>query len=221
MFITQLEYREKNTTTNWKRITFPLQVNLTSEDAQLPQRLLHIIASLPAFGSNQPNHGFADAISRMTFQAAHSEYMWFAKSTLQDDKLLVDEEELYNQDNTMLMRRAFGELTIGEAPTETIPVEQSMLAQHPELEVLQKLQKAFQRVQYYQPTDANQETLLQQMKEVPHGTLILLDGCQLSAPLDLSALTTRKDVQVLATGCTGLPTMAITKKGKMISCNIE
>ena len=163
----------------------------------------------------------ADAISRMTFQAAHSEYMWFAKSTLQDDKLLVDEEELYNQDNTMLMRRAFGELTIGEAPTETIPVEQSMLAQHPELEVLQKLQKAFQRVQDYQPTDANQETLLQQMKEVPHGTLILLDGCQLSAPLDLSALTTRKDVQVLATDCTGLPTMTITKNGKMISCNIE
>ncbi len=221
MFITQLEYREKSTATNWKRISFPLQVNLTSEDAQMPQRLLHIIASLPAFGSNQPNHGFADAISRMTFQTAHSEYMWFAKSTLQDGKLLVDEEELYNQDNTMLMRRAFGELTIGDEPNQTIPVEQSMLTQHPELEVLQKLQQAFQRVQYYQPTDANGNTILQQMNEAPHGTLLLLDGSQLSAPLDLSALTARKDLQIIATGCTGLPVMTISKKGKMISCSME
>lgn len=219
MFITQLEYREKPTATNWKRVKFPLQVSLISEDAQLPQRLLAIIASLPAFGSNRPNHGFTDAISRVTFQAAHSEYMWFAKSTLQDNKLLVDEEELYNQDNTMLMRRAFDELTIGDAPNEKIPIDQSMLAQHSELEVLQKLQKAFQRVQHHQATDANRESILQQMKDAPHGTLILLDGSQLSQPLDLSFFAERKDLQIIATGCIGLPEeMSITKKGKMISC---
>lgn len=222
MFITQLEYREKPTATNWKRVKFPLQVSLISEDAQLPQRLLAIIASLPAFGSNRPNHGFTDAISRVTFQAAHSEYMWFAKSTLQDNKLLVDEEELYNQDNTMLMRRAFDELTIGDAPNEKIPIDQSMLAQHSELEVLQKLQKAFQRVQHHQAADANRESILQQMKDAPHGTLILLDGSQLSKPLDLSFFAERKDLQIIATGCIGLPEeMSITKKGKMISYSIE
>lgn len=222
MFITQLEYREKRTATNWKRIKFPLQVNLTAEDAQLPQRLLTIIGSLPAFGSNAPQHSFTDAICRVTFQAAHSEYMWFAKSTVQDGQLLVDEEELYDQDNTMLMRRAFGELTVGDQPVEAIPVEQSMLAQHPESEALQALQRAFQRVQHYQLTDANLADNWQQIQAAPHGTLLLLDGSALSAPLDLSPLTSRQDVQVIATGCTGLPAeLSITQKGKMISCNVQ
>lgn len=220
MFITQLEYREKPTATNWKRIVFPLQANLTADDAQLPQRLLRILAALPAFGRNLPGHGFADAISRTTFQAAHRQFMWFAKSTLQDGQLLIDEEELYAQDDTMLMRRAFGELTIGDAPGEAIPAEQSMLAQHPELEVLQTLQRAFQRVQYHQLTDAAQEALLQQLKNAPHGTLLLLDGSQLSAPLDVSNLTARSDLQLITTGCTGLPEMHISQKGKMISCKL-
>ena len=63
MFLTQLEYREKPTATNWKRICFPQKVTLVSEDTQLPVHLLHIIAALPAFGRNQAQHGFADAIS--------------------------------------------------------------------------------------------------------------------------------------------------------------
>ena len=59
MFITQLEYREKPTATNWKRITFPKHVNLASEDAELPVRLLRIIAALPAFGRNEQQHAAA------------------------------------------------------------------------------------------------------------------------------------------------------------------
>lgn len=218
MFITQMEYREKPTTTNWKRIQFPLRANFVSENADLPVRLLHIIAALPAFGANAQNHGFADAISRVVFQAAHSEYMWFAKSTLQDGNLLVDEEELYDKDDIMLMRRAFGELTVGDAPAEEIPVAESMLAQHPELDVLQKLQQAFQRVQMYHLTPENQEEALQQILAAPHGTLVLVDGSKLNTPLDLSAILERNDIQVLTTNCTGLPDMTITKKGKMISC---
>jgi hypothetical protein len=143
--------------------------------------------------------------------------MWFAKSTTEDGKLLVDEEELYDQGSNMLMRRAFGELTLGDAPNETIPVAESMLAQHPELDVLQKLQKAFGQVQYHHLTDNTQATMLQQIADAPHGTLFLLDGSQLSEPLDLSTVT-RTDVQILAAGCTGLPEMTISKKGKMISC---
>lgn len=218
MFITQLEYREKPTATNWKRIQFPLRANFVSDDAELSARLLRIIAALPAFGANAQNHGFADAISRVVFQAAHSEYMWFAKSTLQDGSLLVDEEELYDKDDIMLMRRAFGELTIGDAPSEEIPVAESMLAQHTELDVLQKLQQAFQRVQMYHLTADNQEQALQQILAAPHGTLILVDGSNLTTPLDLSAVLERKDIQVLTINCIGLPDMTITKKGKMISC---
>lgn len=218
MFITRMEYREKATATNWKRIQFPLHANFVSDNAELSVRLLHIIAALPAFGANAQNHGFADAISRIVFQAAHSEYMWFAKSTLQDDNLLVDEEELYDKGDALLMRRAFGELTIGDAPAEELPVAESMLAQHPELDVLQKLQQAFQRVQVYQLTEENKDQALQQILTAPHGTLLLVDGSSLNAPLDLSAVSERNDIQVLTTNCTGLPEMTITQKGKMISC---
>ena len=218
MFITQLEYREKLTATNWKRITFPLRVNFVSEDCSLPVHLLQIIAALPNFGRNVQNHGFADAISRMTFRAAHNEFMWFAKSTTQDGKLLIDEEELYDQDSNMLMRRAFAELTIGDAPTEEMPIAQSMLTQHAELEVLQKLQNAFQRVQFYKATAENKDTLLQQIITAQHGTLILLDGSQLDAPLNLSATAEHKDIQLITTNCAGLLDMTITKKGNMISC---
>lgn len=222
MFLKQLEYREKPTATGWRRITFPQQVNLVSEDTALPTRLLSIIAALPAFGRNDAKHRFADAISRMTFQAAHQQFMWFAKSTMQDGNLLIDEEELYDNGDVMLMRRAFGEMTLfassDEGTNEAIPVNESMLVQHPELEVLQKLQAAFQRVQYHTLTDDTAQQSLAQLSQAQHGTLLLLDGSQLSTPLDVSALAQRKDIQIIATGCSGIPEMTITKKGKMISC---
>ena len=222
MFIRQLEYREKPTATGWRRITFPQYVNLTSEDAALPVRLLHILRSLPAFGHNEADHGFADGISRMTFQAAHQQYMWFAKSTMQDGSLLVDEEELYDGGDVMLMRRAFGEMTIftsaEEGENSPIPVNESMLAQHPELNVLQKLQNGFSLVQYHQLTDDNAQAVLAQIIEVQHGTLILLDGSALSSPLDVSEAAKRSDLQLITIGCSGIPDMTITQKGKMISC---
>ena len=111
MFITQMEYREKSTATNWKRMQFPLHANLVAEDPALATRLLDHIAALAAFGRNENTHQFINAISRITLKAAHLEFMWFAKSTVQDGQFLVDEEELYAQDNTMLMRRAFAALT--------------------------------------------------------------------------------------------------------------
>lgn len=223
MFITQLEYREKPTATNWKRITFPKHVNLASEDAELPVRLLRIIAALPAFGRNEQQHGFADAISRMTFLAGHQQFMWFAKSTVQNGSLLVDEEELYDSGDVMLMRRAFGEMTVftsaDSGENEAIPAGETMLVQHPELEVLQKVQKGFSLVQFHQLTDDNAQTVLAQITDAPHGTLILLDGSRLSSPLDVSAAK-RNDLQIITTGCTGIPNMTITQKSKMISCLI-
>ncbi len=221
MFITQLEYREKPTATGWRRINFPQHVNLTAEDAALPVRLLNIVAALPAFGRNDAQHNFADAISRMTFKAAHQQFMWFAKSTMQDGALLVDEEELYDGGDVMLMRRAFGELTIGDNPNEAIAVNQSMLAQHPELEVLRKVQHGFSRMQYHKLTDGNAEAILAQIIDAQHGTLILLDGSQLSQPLDVSAAAQRSDLQLITVGCTGIQNMNITQKGKMISCVCE
>ncbi len=222
MFIRQLEYREKPTATGWRRITFPQYVNLTSEDAALPVRLLNIIRSLPAFGQNAAHHGFADGISRMIFQAAHQQFMWFAKSTMQAGALLVDEEELYDSGDVMLMRRAFGEMTIFTSAEEgenlAIPTHESMLTQNTGLDVLQKLQNGFKRVQYHQLTDDTAKDILAQISEAQHGTLLLLDGSALSAPLDVSKAAKRTDLQLITIGCTGIPDMTITQKGKMISC---
>ena len=222
MFIRQLEYREKPTATGWRRITFPQYVNLTSEDAALPVRLMNIIRSLPAFGKNEAQHGFADGISRMTLQAAHQQFMWFAKSTMQDGRLLVDEEELYDGGDVMLMRRAFGEMTIftsaEEGENSAIPEDESMLAQHPELDVLQKLQNGFNRMQYHKLTDDNAKDTLAQIIDAQHGTLLLLDGSGLSAPLDVTDVAKRTDLQLITIGCTGIPDIIITQKGKMINC---
>lgn len=57
--------------------------------------------------------------------------MWFAKSTVQDGQFLVDEEELYAQDNTMADGcRAFAALTTADDQEKEIPVTESMLAQN-------------------------------------------------------------------------------------------
>ena len=217
MVITQVEYREKSTATNWRRITFPLRANFTCDDAQLPVQLLQIIFALTCFGRGEAQSKFANAIGRMTFQAAHNEYLWFAKSTTENQSFLVDEEELYDKNGAMLMRRAFDTLTIGDAPAETLPVQSSMLTQTHKLGVLVTLQQSFQRVQFLQLTEQNRQQVMQFLTDAQHGTLFLLDGSSLSTPLDLLAIS-RNDIQILATGCSGLPPMQIIKKGKMISC---
>ena len=160
MFITQLEYREKSTATNWRRITFPL----------LPVQLLQIIFALTCFGRGEAQSKFANAISRMTFQAAHNEYLWFAKSTTENQSFLVDEEELYDKNGAMLMRRAFDTLTVGDAPAETLPVQSSMLTQTHKLGVLVTVQQSFQRVQFLQLTEHNRPQVMQFRTEAQHGT---------------------------------------------------
>lgn len=76
--------------------------------------------------------------------------------------VLVDEEELYAQDNTMLMRRAFAALTTADDLEKEIPVTESMLAQNIGSTVLDKLQNSLQRVQYYKPTDSTAAHIQQQ-----------------------------------------------------------
>lgn len=217
MRITQLEYREKSTLNTWRRITFPVKANLVSEEAALPSTLLDMLGSLAAFACNRPNN-FTNGISRMTFRVAHEEYMWFAKTGIEDGVSFIDEEELYNQDNVMLMRRAEEHMAINEQTVDPIPVNETMLIQHPELEVLQKLQKAFGAVQYHVLRDDTCAGIVEQIAALPHGALVLLDATALSTPLDVSALADREDIQLLTAGCTGLPAFTITKKGRMISC---
>lgn len=72
MFITQMEYREKSTATNWKRMQFPLHANLVAEDPALATRLLDHIAALAAFGRNENTHQFINAISRHYFESSSS-----------------------------------------------------------------------------------------------------------------------------------------------------
>ncbi|MBO5428971.1 MAG: hypothetical protein J6A10_03285, partial [Peptococcaceae bacterium] len=83
MFITQLEYREKTAAINWRRMQFEKQMNFVSEDGALPVQLLNIIASLVHFGSGKAEHQFINGIARVTLHAAHQQFMWFCKSTLQ------------------------------------------------------------------------------------------------------------------------------------------
>ena len=217
MFLTQLEYRDKTTATNWRRMQFAKQMNFVSEEPELPHTLLNIIASLTAFGAHQDGPQFANGIARVTLQAAHQQFMWFCKSTLQDGSLLIDEEELYDDGETLLMRRAFEEFTLADTAAGRIAVDQSMLAQHPELEVLQKLQLGFQRVLFLQPTDDTVTDALEQLHTAAHGTLVLVDAHRLSTPLNLSAYTKRSDIQLLTVNCTGIPDYTLERKGKNIS----
>ena len=217
MFITQLEYREKTTAINWRRMQFDKHMNFVSEDHALPVQLLDIIASLVQFGAGKQGHQFANGIARVTFHAAHQQFMWFCKSTQQEDALLIDEEELYDDGDTLLMRRAFEEFTLADTEAGKINVSQSMLVQHQELEVLQKLQHGFGRVLYLKPNDSTVEPALVQMRNVAHGTLILLDGSLLSAPLDVTELAQRSDVQLLTVNATGIADYILERKGKNIA----
>lgn len=217
MFLTQLEYRNKVTATNWRRMQFSKQMNFVSEGNILSAQLLQIIVSLVEFGANKPGHQFANGIARMTLQAAHSQFMWFCKSTLADDGLRIDEEELYDDGETLLMRRAFEEFTLADTEAGTIAVQQSMLAQHQELAVLQKLQHGFNRVFYAKLEDSTAAAVLEQLKTVPHGTMVLLDGSGLSAPLDITVLAQRSDIQLLTVNCTGLASYTLVQKGKNIA----
>ena len=217
MFITQLEYREKTAAINWRRMQFEKQMNFVSEDGALPVQLLNIIASLVYFGSGKAEHQFINGIARVTFHAAHQQFMWFCKSTLQDDTLLIDEEELYDDGDTLLMRRAFEAFTLADTEAGNIAVDTSMLAQHQELEVLQKLQHGFSRLLYLKPDNTNQDEVLAQVRSAQHGTLILLDGSALSAPLDISEAAQRSDIQLLTVNCTGIPNHTLERKGKAIA----
>lgn len=217
MFITQLEYREKATATNWRRMQFTKQMNFQSEDLTLPATLLQTIASIAAFGANKPTHGFANGIARITFQAAHEQYMWFCKSTLQENTLLIDEEELYNSGDALLMRRAFESFTLADTEAGLINISVSMLAQHPELEVLQTLQQSLQRVHYFCAEDPTASDILAQIRTAPHGTLILLDASACTTPLDVSEFAKRSDIQLLTLHCSGIPDYTLVRKGKAIA----
>ena len=63
MFITQLEYREKTTATNWRRMQFDKHMNFVSKDQTLPVQLLNLIASLTQFGAGKQAHQFANGIA--------------------------------------------------------------------------------------------------------------------------------------------------------------
>ena len=217
MFLTQLEYREKTTATNWRKMQFEKQMNFVSEDLALPSQLLQIIGSLADFGADHAGHQFANGIARLTFLAAHQQFMWFCKSTVQESNLLIDEEELYDSGDTLLMRRAFEEFTLADAEAGTIDVHRSMLVQHQELDVLQKLQHGFAQVRYVKAEADTTMTMLEELQAVPHGTMILLDASALADPVDVSALATRNDIQLLSVNAKGITSYTLERKGKNIA----
>lgn len=219
MYFNWIETRNKITGITWKKAEFDRYNLLSSDDSALPQALLQLIHGMQHFALNQQPEQYANTISRTSFRAAHEEFLWFAKSTANDQGFAIDEEELYDQQNNMLMRRGFGEMTIGDGPIQPLDQTQSMLYVQRELTAPAKILQAFSHIHYLQPTDATLGDALSQILQSAHGQVFLLDGSKLSVPVDLTAVLAQKPAsQLFATNCSNPPTIVINAKGKMLTC---
>lgn len=231
MHINWLDYKNKKTGLTIKKITFQKVNLLTSEDPTASLALLDTLTQLRNFALGIDEGRFCDAITRINFQANHQEYLWFAKNTTSQGTIynqgnlshgtivLVDEEELYDQDNTMLMRRGFQEVTLSGYPTQlpNINQEKSMLYLLNTTPVLEKVVKGFGHLYSYHPQDQEKLNTLELIKTHPHGAAVIIGGENLSEPWDITPLLQlRPDIQIFATNCIGAPTTSLTLKGKAI-----
>ena len=223
MRINWLELRHKKTGMTLKKVQFNTVNCLSGESSEAISFIFDAILGTSQFAQGSTLPGFLDVICRINFNANHREYLWYAKNTAgEQGETIVDEEELYDADNQMLLRRSFRELSyegFGELPA--INLEKSMLYLFNSSEIPALVTSAFSHVLYYRPEPGQAPALLDELKTLPHGMLVLLDGRALSHPLDISSLVTaRDDLQIIAANCTAADTvpLQVTLKGKMIGC---
>ena len=223
MRINWLELRNKKTGMTLKKVQFNTVNCLSGESSEAISFIFDAVLGTSQFAQGKTLPGFLDVICRINFNANHREYLWYAKNSAgEQGETIVDEEELYDSDNQMLLRRSFQELSFagfGELPA--INLEKSMLYLFNSSEIPALITSAFSHISYHYPQPEQASALLDELKTLPHGMLVLLDGRALSQPLDLSPLVTaRNDLQIIAANCTAADTvpLQVTLKGKMIGC---
>ena len=103
MKIAKMELRNKKSGFTIKPCEFA-QINiLKTEDKNDALAVFGSILTLKKFALGLEENANLDNISRLYFFANHHEYLWFAKTTADENgQMLVDEEEIYNADNEII-----------------------------------------------------------------------------------------------------------------------
>lgn len=223
MQINWIELRNKKTGMTLKKTVFPKTACLSGDSTEAIAFIFAAIKGAASFAQGQTDDNFLNVICRINFSANHKEYLWYAKNTADDQNTtIVDEEELYDQNNQMLMRRSFKEMTYeGYSELPNINLEKSMLYLFNTNDIPAEVIAAFSHIYYYAPTTETTNALLSELEQLPHGMAVLIDGTALTTPLDLTAIAmARKDLQLITSNCHIEHTapLVVTLKGKMIGC---
>lgn len=220
MQIDWIELRHKKSGLTLRKTVLDKVCSLSGENDAL-DFLFRGLLGASAFAAGHTEPYFLDVICRIGFHAAHHDYLWYAKNTADEHgATITDEEELYNSNNQMVMRRSFGELTIGDEET-TQPIDTAFSMLHfcrtslPDATIVAD---SFRHIHYYQLKTDELSQRLSEILTLPHGFAVLLDGRLLQAPVDLTPLMTkRSDLQLIAVNAVGGKNLTIIKKGNMIS----
>lgn len=213
MKIAKMELRNKKSGFTIKPCEFA-QINiLKAEDQNDALAVFESILTLKKFALGLEENANLDNISRLYFFANHHEYLWFAKTTADENgQMLVDEEEIYNADNEIIATRGFAQAAIRGAELPEINVCRSLIDIFgiPEIEDIRKGLTNIYALSIASSAD------LAKLNDLPHGALALVDGSGLNENVDLSGV--RSDVQILAVGSfTGGVEKTLTRKGQNIA----
>lgn len=223
MRIEKIELRNKKSGFMIKPCQFERVNVLASADVNDALAVLDVIKEMRKFALGLENN-YLDNISRLYFKANHHEYLWFAKTTAKEgwkvtpigtepgEVMLVDEEEIYNEDNEIIATRGFAKASLKGEETADISEQFSLLSIF-NMSELAEIRRAFANVYALEVASKGQ---LAQIADLPHGALVLLDGSALTEEYDLANL--REDVQILAVGSfSGGVKKEVVRKGNALS----
>ena len=223
MHIEKFELRNKKSGFMIKQCQFERLNVLKSADEKDALAILTEIRELRKFALGLENN-YLDNISRLYFKANHHEYLWFAKTTSQEgwkaaldgmepgEAMVVDEEEIYNEDNEIIATRGFAQASLKGVETPEINEQLSLLCLF-NLSELKEIRRGFANIFSLKVTNKEQ---LAKISELPHGALVLLEASQMAEEFDLDTL--RQDVQIIAVGqFTGGAIKEVVRKGNALS----
>ena len=223
MHIEKFELRNKKSGFMIKQFQFERLNILKSADEKDALAILAVIRELRKFALGLENN-YLDNISRLYFKANHHEYLWFAKTTSQEgwkaaldgmepgEAMVVDEEEIYNEDNEIIATRGFAQASLKGVETPEINEQLSLLCLF-NLSELKEIRRGFANIFSLKVTNKEQ---LAKISELPHGALVLLEASQMAEEFDLDTL--RQDVQIIAVGqFTGGAIKEVVRKGNALS----
>lgn len=224
MKIEKMELRNKKSGFMIKPCEFERVNILAAEDTADALMVLENIREMRKFALGLENN-YLDNISRLYFSANHHQYLWFAKTTAQEGlkpcpcgqmaarTMVVDEEEIYDENNEIIATRAFAQAALHGEETPEINDGRSLIDIFNMPEIAE-IRRAFANIYWRKVTD--DAGLAQETANLPHGALLLLDGHELGACCDLSGL--REDIQIMAAGnFSGGTVKQIVRKGQALS----